>query len=153
MLEHLQVVRSIAGHTRHVQGESAAFASTPSIQAPPGQKLKHHADSGDDIESLAVDNAGNPLEMLILASSIPNPDVPDVRATKLAPPLAKPADVSTWTHPRPGHSTPRSVQPHRSSRPPEYSSCKISKLDVGEDLDPVQLGLVSMEECEVLFTL
>lgn len=87
-------------------------------------------------ESLAIDDAENPLQLLARASYIqPSPDSrhgssPQVPLMAVASPQQKSEDdIQAFFAPASVH------------------------LDVGEDVDPVSLGLVSDEEAESLFSL
>ncbi|KAK1760119.1 protein priB [Echria macrotheca] len=106
--------------------------SIPQDSTPSQSHNGHNAE-----ESLAVDDAENPLQLLARASDL-----------HVSP---KPNDVSI-----------REVTPHARARHHHKQIDKISEvekffklsqfsLDVGPDLDPVELGLMSMEEAESLF--
>ncbi|KAL6822550.1 hypothetical protein V8C40DRAFT_267573 [Trichoderma camerunense] len=87
-------------------------------------------------ESLAIDDAENPLQLLARASYF------------------HPSDRRSRNSP---HSNPKQHDSSSAKQDPEstkvqqfFSQAKV-KLDIGEDLDPVDLGLVTMDEAESLF--
>jgi hypothetical protein len=88
-------------------------------------------------ESLAVDDAENPLQLLARASDLQSPQQPE-HASLPTP--------SAYTH----SSSLRDRQ--EDAIQSFFTSTKVS-LDVGEDLDPVHMGLVTLEETESLFKL
>lgn len=88
-------------------------------------------------ESLAVDDAENPLQLLARASYFqPSRD--------------------TGSHRSPGHVRKRGIassgNPESMSVEAFFSGATVS-LDVGSDIDPIDLGLVTEEEAESLFSL
>ena len=85
-------------------------------------------------ESLAVDDAENPLQLLARASYF-QPSR-DVRASPLQ------------NRRKRAHSARQSPEP--SALEAFFTSVKVN-LDVGSDIDPIDLGLVSEEEAESLF--
>lgn len=88
-------------------------------------------------ETLAIDDAENPLQLLARASYFQPPEEPRM------PPQQNhtrqncaPANIS---------STSKELQQF-------FTSGRVN-LDIGEDLDPISLGLATMEEAEVAFSL
>ncbi|KAL2836205.1 Zn(II)2Cys6 transcription factor [Aspergillus pseudoustus] len=89
-------------------------------------------------ESLALDDAENPLQLLARASDLqlsPN----DIRDAPVAAPpnLAAGASVSVETN----------VAPAKNFFVPVRAN-----LDIGSDMDPIEIGLVSLQEAESLFS-
>lgn len=86
-------------------------------------------------ESLAIDDAENPLQLLARASYFH----PGDRRSRNSPQNPKLHDSSS------AKRDPESTKVQQF-----FSQAKV-KLDIGEDLDPVDLGLVTMDEAESLF--
>lgn len=81
-------------------------------------------------ETLDVDGAENPLQLL-------------ARASYFRP--------STEPRPQPSPQKPRQEESVDDIH--DFFASPRSDLDVGDDIDPISLGLVSEEEAEGLFTL
>lgn len=92
---------------------------------------------GENDDDVTVNNANNPLQLLAIASSIPEPESNDPYAEANN-------DLS------PSMATATATTDDDETR--DFFSPMTSKLDVGEDLDPLDLGLVADEEVEVLFS-
>ncbi|KAL2262118.1 hypothetical protein VTK26DRAFT_2416 [Humicola hyalothermophila] len=88
-------------------------------------------------ESLAVDDAENPLQLLARAS--------DLHVSPKAG--TDPAAVEALSHQR----TRQSKQNDKISEVEKFFKLTQFSLDVGPDLDPVDLGLVTLQEAETLF--
>ncbi|KAL7795081.1 hypothetical protein V8C37DRAFT_55649 [Trichoderma ceciliae] len=88
-------------------------------------------------ESLAIDDAENPLQLLARASYFHPPS--DRRSRRHSP-----------QNPRQQDSSSSKSDPESTKIQQFFSQAKV-KLDIGEDLDPVDLGLVTMDEAESLF--
>lgn len=86
-------------------------------------------------ESLAIDDAENPLQLLARASYFHPPS--DRRSRRHSPQNPRQHDASK--------------QDPESTKVQQFFSQAKVKLDIGEDLDPVDLGLVTMDEAESLF--
>lgn len=86
-------------------------------------------------ESLAIDDAENPLQLLARASYFH----PSDRRSRNSPQNQRQHDSSS------------SKQDPESTKVQQFFSQAKVKLDIGEDLDPVDLGLVTMDEAESLF--
>ncbi|KAL4959199.1 uncharacterized protein BDV14DRAFT_207048 [Aspergillus stella-maris] len=124
------------------QNESEDFSEDQDQdQDPDHHESLHFPRDSNSGESLALDDAENPLQLLARASDLqlsPN----DVR------------DTVTW----PSLATP---QPATGPSPREDSNASAAKSffvpvratrDVGPDLDPIEIGLVTSPEAENLFT-
>lgn len=92
--------------------------------------------NGDGDDDVTVNNANNPLQLLAIASSIPEPEPNDPYA-----------DANNDLSP----STATVTAAIDDDETRDFFSPMTSKLDVGEDLDPLDLGLVAEDEVEVLF--
>jgi hypothetical protein len=88
-------------------------------------------------ESLAIDDAENPLQLL-------------ARASYFHPPSGRRSRRHSPQNPR-QHNASSSKSDPESTRVQQFFSQTKVKLDIGEDLDPVDLGLVTMDEAESLF--
>lgn len=116
------------------------------LQHEPEDILEHSRDlpsprddAGD--ESLALDDAENPLQLLARASDLQLSPVGVRRAPKTSPAVALPP-----------------IPPQESAAPGPFDAKAFfvparAHLDVGPDLDPVDLGLVTFDEAESLFSL
>lgn len=120
-----------------LQGDSDAFAS----DSDRGRGLLSLREAMVD-ENLTLDDAENPLQLLARASDL-----------QLSPTGLRHVQKSTI----PPSVAPSAV-PHESSDLGELSAKSFfvpvqTNLDVGPDLDPVDLGLVTFDESESLFSL
>lgn len=102
--------------------------------------LHHHNE-----ESLAIDDAENPLQLLARASNL-----------QLSP---KPITGLSPKQPGPRVSRKKQQQQQQVDQPEEdlemqsfFTSVRVN-LDVGDDIDPITMGLVTEEEAESLFVL
>lgn len=102
-------------------------ASVPHESTPPSQG--HVAE-----ESLAVDDAENPLQLLARASDLH---------------VSPKAGADAISHPR----THQSRQTEKFSEVERFFKLSQFSLDTGPDLDPVNLGLITLEEADALFNL
>lgn len=83
-------------------------------------------------DEVTVNNANNPLELLAIASSIPEQQ-----------PSGSPPTV---------HKTsPSNLSAIADEETINFFSPIASKLDIGSDLDPIELGLATLEEAKKLF--
>ncbi|KAF7561327.1 hypothetical protein G7046_g2817 [Stylonectria norvegica] len=147
----------IVAHLRHLLNGGDGDESTPSQAS--GPSMPHPPDAQDDFisggedqdleddqdpvsipdfiqrsgESLAIDDAENPLQLLARASYIqPSPDA------------------------RHGHSPLQQIYKTHTPREPEgdiqaFFAPSHASLDIGKDADPISLGLVTQEEASSLF--
>lgn len=120
-----------------MQSESEGFSE--GLDQP--RNLTSPRDVGAE-ESLALDDAENPLQLLARASNL-----------QLSPTGLRHVPKS----PLPPSVAP-STLPQESSDPRELSAKSFfvpvrANLDVGSDLDPVDLGFVTSDEAESLFSL
>lgn len=90
-------------------------------------------------ESLAVDDAENPLQLLARAS--------DLHVSPKAGNAAM--AVEAMSHQR----SRQSKQSDKISEVEKFFKLTQFSLDVGPDLDPVNLGLLTLEEADTLFSL
>ena len=91
-------------------------------------------------ESLAIDDAENPLQLLARASYF---QPPNEQARSHSSPQRARSDR--------GRAGPREEPSDSSSLRDFFTSAKVH-LDVGDDIDPVSLGLVTEQEAESLFS-
>lgn len=104
----------------------------PEVQAAGAESLTR---SIEEESNVTVNNANNPLQLLAIASAIPE-------AATGNPSPASNYGVSPGT-------TAAASGDDDDTR--DFFSPMTSKLDTGKDLDPQDLGLVSDQEVEVLF--
>lgn len=105
--------------------------STPAGMAPYGE------------ENLAVDDAENPLQLLARASYFQPAEEPRKKDT--------PPQVPTVASHHRSHQ--RSPEKSRANDVQRFFASAKAHLDVGGDIDPISLGLVTMEEADHLFSL
>ncbi|KAK4093121.1 transcriptional regulator family: Fungal Specific TF [Purpureocillium lilacinum] len=145
-------------HLRDLLGDVDAAETSPS-QASASQRRSYGdteeaSSSGDDDgednagaasmndfvhrteESLAIDDAENPLQLLARASYIQ----PSSDSRSRPSPQVRPG-----SHQSPG-------QADESAALEEFFTSTHVSLDVGDDIDPITLGLVTQEEAETLFS-
>lgn len=91
-------------------------------------------------ETLAIDDAENPLQLLARASYFQPPEEPKHPSPRFPVPIERGAA-------RAGAKSSSSKELHDFFAPARVN------LDVGDDIDPISLGLVSMEEAEAAFAL
>lgn len=104
----------------------------PGVRPMSSESLTRNIEEDGDV---TVSNANNPLQLLAIASAIPESTVGD-----LSPELSHGISPST---------TAAATGDDDETR--DFFSPMTSKLDVGKDLDPQDLGLVSDQEVESLF--
>ncbi|BCS25566.1 uncharacterized protein APUU_50277A [Aspergillus puulaauensis] len=117
------------------QNESEEFSEDPD------QPESSHFPYSNSGESLALDDAENPLQLLARASDLqlsPN----DVRDTATWPSLATP-------HPTAGSKV--SLESNAPAAKTFFVPVRVNR-DIGPDLDPVEVGLVTLPEAESLFS-
>jgi hypothetical protein len=88
-------------------------------------------------DNYAVDDAENPLQLLARASDISTPPFQQPHASNFMP------SASTPLLP---------PDPHWKDDLQAFFGTFRPSLDVGEDIDPIDLGLVTFEEADVLFS-
>lgn len=115
---------------------STAPQGAPSLRLLDSGSVARGIDDGDDNDDVTVNNANNPLQLLAIASSIPEPVGQD-------PPLESNNNMAI------SPSVVTATADDEDTR--DFFSPMTSKLDVGSDLDPLDLGLVSEEDVEGLF--
>jgi hypothetical protein len=132
--EHYPMRPALSPHDRHASQES----SRPSLSTH-GRHMSH--DSAPKVPSrivaaendgYAVDDAENPLQLLARASDL---SVPSKHAGGPLATAAFPARIEFAKD----HALQSFFGPFRSS------------FDVGEDIDPIDMGLVTIDECDHLF--
>ncbi|GAB1206832.1 hypothetical protein APSETT445_005534 [Aspergillus pseudonomiae] len=98
----------------------------------------HGVDTGD---SLSLDDAENPLQLLARASDLQLP----------------PAEVRSFQRWRPLEPLQPTALPQNNNAEDDSSTARLffvpvkAHLDLGSDMDPVELGLVTLDEAESLF--
>ncbi|KAL4993709.1 hypothetical protein BDV10DRAFT_178433 [Aspergillus recurvatus] len=120
----------------HTRNDSEDLSEDP--DQPESLHFPRGSNSG---ESLALDDAENPLQLLARASDLqlsPN----DVRDTATWPSLATPQPATALSV-----AVGSNVTAARSFFVPVKAS-----LDIGPDMDPIGIGLVTLSEAESLFT-
>ncbi|OAA55469.1 Zn(2)-C6 fungal-type DNA-binding domain protein [Cordyceps fumosorosea ARSEF 2679] len=122
-----------AGASSGHGGSMSASASARDAEPDPGSGYQRPPG-----ESLAVDDAENPLQLLARASYFtPSADERGKRAPqKSRQDAAAASDNSASEH----------------AKLNDFFSITRSDLDVGDDIDPISLGLVEEDEAEMLFT-
>lgn len=156
--EHAQVLRRLLDETKDVSQKAVGNGGNASFErtVPPGvstittdqapisvQKMLEIQPAGSesparDIEEegdVTVNNANNPLQLLAIASAIPE-------AVTGNPSPASNYGISPTT---------TAAVSGEDDDTRDFFSPMTSKLDIGKDLDPQDLGLVSDQEVEVLF--
>lgn len=103
-------------------------------------------------DPLAVDDAENPLQLLARASYFQPPEEP-----RNPPPPQPPMDLRQQLAGTPGSGTAGTPGAGGSVSGSKdlhgfFAPARVN-LDVGEDVDPVYLGLATLEEAEALFAL
>jgi len=121
------------------ENNAPTFLASP---RPKGNSARHHDQTRSSLpaqsitdENFSVDDAENPLQLLARASDLSLPSGQEhSQPFASAPPLAQ----------KQGSSVTQNLEaffgPFRPS------------LDVGEDIDPIDMGLVTLEETDMLFT-
>jgi hypothetical protein len=103
------------------------------------QSNANNTTSSNPEDSLALDDAENPLQLLARASDLQ---------------LLPPSGQNNANSPLPLSSSGATTYSSHSSRATDSFFVPIkASLDVGPDLDPVDLGLVTFEEASMLFNL
>ena len=120
----------------HRQPSLTKTSSLPSSLTLPGVSDDMAAEYTDKADEIALDNADNPLQLLAMASAMPNQSP----ASAVTP---SPAAVSTQTPTQAVDADDTELQSFFGSLSPV--------LDNSPDIDPVELGLVTDEEAESLF--
>lgn len=106
----------------------------PHISSANGHRSSlSHAQTGDQPDELAVDNADNPLQLLAMASSMPT---------------QSPVAVIT---PSPGTATGQASADVDDTELHEYFGSLMPVLDNSPTIDPIEMGLVTSEEADSLF--
>ncbi|KAM3537693.1 hypothetical protein ARSEF1564_009390 [Beauveria bassiana] len=114
---------------------SSMSASNSARDVEPDRGSGYHRPHG---ESLAVDDAENPLQLLARASYF----TPSAEERGQRPPQKTRQDVAA--------ASDNSALEHAKLN--DFFSITRSDLDIGDDIDPISLGLVEEDEAEMLFT-
>lgn len=136
MIADLQDLLSKAQNQRP-QKASEEVSEDP--DQPESSRSPRDSDSG---ESLALDDAENPLQLLARASDL-----------QLSPNNVR--DIATWPSlatPNPMGGSQVSLESNAIAAKTFFVPVRVSR-DVGADLDPVEVGLVTLPEAESLFSL
>lgn len=117
--------------------ENSAASGTPVLHSEGVNVLRspsphNNCDNHPNTDDVTVNNANNPLQLLAIASAIPDQSSTDS-------PVAN------------NKVTPDNRSAVEDDETYNFFSPITSKLDVGPDLDPIDLGLVTGEEAKVLF--
>ncbi|RDW83996.1 uncharacterized protein DSM5745_04322 [Aspergillus mulundensis] len=118
------------------QNESEDFSEDPDQPEP-----LHFPRDSNSGESLALDDAENPLQLLARASDL-----------QLSPNDAR--DTATWPSfatPQPASGLSMAAESNATATKPFFVPVRAS-LDIGPDMDPIDVGLVTLPEAESLFT-
>lgn len=123
---------AVAGHNVGNEGSIAASVSTRDVDQDTGKEYRRPPG-----ESLAVDDAENPLQLLARASYFtPSAEERSKRSPqKTRHDAATSSDAAAGAHVKLG----------------DFFSITRSDLDIGDDIDPISLGLVEEDEAEMLF--
>ena len=130
----LEQLQHLLDEARGTIPEAAETGSSTTTSHPYPSERDGAGQSSDD--QLALDDAENPLQLLARASDLRILSPPNIDPRISTPPggdVGSVRDLSSDIH--------RFFQPLRA------------KLDVGPDLDPIDIGLLNMEEAEMLLTL
>lgn len=130
-------------HTAQIASWSSTRA--PTFQGPPLESVISQpvgvVSSGQELDNdgdVTVNNANNPLQLLAIASAIPESNAgssPSESDQEVSPMTTTGADLED------------------DDRTQDFFRPMMSKFDVGQDLDPIDLGLVSHSEVKTLFEL
>ncbi|TKA74093.1 hypothetical protein B0A49_02875 [Cryomyces minteri] len=112
----------------------------PQSNLTPSSTSVDFSGRGGTDDSFALDNAENPLQLLAHASNLPDSQ-PQLSSTT---PSLLPAAASSAPGPMRDESGSQDL---RTFFGPFYPH-----LDVGEDIDPIDMGFVTQKEADVLFT-
>lgn len=147
--DHLTVHSSSHGYQDMEDGDSSDEDVTTTAAA--GVDEASNLTSTPDLvqpneETLAVDDAENPLQLLARASYFQPPEEPR------NPPPPAPAVASERARQQQQSAMADKLQETRDLQR-FFASVAGVNLDVGEDVDPISLGLATAEEGEALFSL
>jgi hypothetical protein len=95
--------------------------------------IPHHDERSEKADELAVDNADNPLQLLAMASSMPN------------------QSPSTVITPSPGAFAGHTPRESDDTELQQFFGSMIPVLDNTSDIDPIEMGLVTQDEADYLF--
>lgn len=103
------------------------------MDTPPAEQNEASAQRGDG-DQLSLDDAENPLQL-----------------------LARTSELLSAIHPRVAASAPRGYHGPKPGQRSDHDLSKffgayLPRLDVGEELDPIELGLITLAEAEALFS-
>lgn len=112
-------------------GSSPNDHEVPSLQPPPASSVV-----GEKPDELALNNADNPLQLLAMASVLPGQSPSTNMSTSPA--------VATHQTTNDTNLADADIQ--------QFFGLLMSNLDNSPDLDPIELGLVTLEESDSLFT-
>lgn len=154
---HMPVNSSSHGYQDMMDGESSDEDATTTAAAT-GMDEASNLTSTPDLgqaneETLAVDDAENPLQLLARASYFQPPEEPR-NPLPVAPASASRRSGEQQRHHHQHHSAmmgDKSQETRDLQR--FFASATRVNLDVGEDVDPISLGLATPEEAETLFSL
>ncbi|KAL4911765.1 hypothetical protein BDW62DRAFT_45734 [Aspergillus aurantiobrunneus] len=118
------------------QNESEDLSEDP--DQPESLHFPRDSNSG---ESLALDDAENPLQLLARASDL-QLSPKDIRETTMWSSLANPQSAT---------GPPVTVESNVTAAKSFFVPVRAS-LDIGPDMDPIEIGLVTLPEAEALFT-
>lgn len=119
-----------AGPSNRQNGSMSASASAREIEPDPGARYQRPTG-----EILAVDDAENPLQLL-------------ARASYFTPS----AEERGKRSPQKTRQDAAAASDAEHAKLNDFFSITRSDLDVGDDIDPISLGLVEEDEAEMLFT-
>ncbi|KAK1579954.1 uncharacterized protein LY79DRAFT_521757 [Colletotrichum navitas] len=147
LLEGTRAARSTTAST-HLRRGSSHFDSPdqPDISSDDDDELNNTPDSNTYMslhhhneESLAIDDAENPLQLLARASNLRLSPKP---ISGLSPKLPGPG---------PGRKNQHAEQVDEDPEMQSFFTAVRLNFDVGDDIDPITMGLVTGEEAESLF--
>lgn len=121
-------------HTDEVGTDFAALENGAN-EGEPAQHMFAHA----AVDEVTINNAGNPLELLAIASSIPEDAAAPSPSTVVR---ASPNDHSTG-----GTQSSSSIEQTTQ----HFFSPISTRLDIGPQHDPIELGLITLMEAQSLF--
>ena len=133
----VQKANLVASNIQQVAIEQVLLLNCPAIDIGTVGAAQVFDDDG------AVDDAENPLQLLARASYFQPAEEPRKKDT---PPQLPTVAVHQRPHLRPPEKS-------RVNDVQRFFSSAKANLDVGDDIDPISLGLVTMEEADTLFSL
>ena len=138
-----KVISSLQALLDMAQGQSLQSDADYLSDDPGRRRVPSSLPESSTEDNLALDDAENPLQLLARASDL-----------QLSPPGSRIGAANLPMHP--ASSSSKALQNHPLSSDPgarSFFAPARASLDVGPDLDPVDVGLVTLDEADSLFSL